>query len=387
MAVKRDYYEVLGVSRNATEDEIKKAYRQLAKKYHPDMNQGNKEAEAKFKEVNEAYEVLSDKDKKAKYDQFGHAGVDPNGFGGAGGGFGGGFGGFEGGFGDLGDIFDMFFGGSGFGSSASKRKAGPEKGADLKYELEIDFEEAAFGVKKDIQITRNETCTDCHGSGAKAGSGIETCKACGGTGEIRYTQTTVFGRVVNVRPCEHCHGEGKIIKDPCPTCSGRGIVRKSRKIKLDIPAGVDTGSVMPLRGEGEPGAKGGPNGDLYIYLRVKPHKLFKREGTNLYCEIPISFVQAALGDEINVPTLDGDAKYVIPEGTQTGTTFKLKGKGIPSLRSNLRGDLYFTVKVSVPKKLTEQQKEILRSFAEASGEHTGGQGKSFFDKVKDAFGK
>lgn len=383
MAVKRDYYEVLGVNKGTSEDDIKKAYRKLAKQYHPDMNQGNKDAEAKFKEVNEAYEVLSDKEKKAKYDQFGHAGVDPNGFGGAGGGFGG----FEGGFGDFGDIFDMFFGGSGFGGSSSRRKAGPQKGADLKYELEIDFVEAAFGVKKDIQVTRNETCTDCHGTGAKTGSGVENCKACGGTGEIRYTQSTVFGRVVNVRPCEQCHGEGKIIKEPCQTCSGRGSVRKTRKIKLDIPAGVDNGSVMPLRGEGEPGVKGGPNGDLYIYIRVKPHKLFKREGTNLYCEIPISFAQAALGDEINIETLDGEAKYMIPEGTQTGTTFKLKGKGIPGLRSNARGDLYFTVKVSVPKKLNDQQRELLRSFAEASGEHLSGQEKSFFDKVKDAFGK
>lgn len=385
MAVKRDYYEVLGVSKNATEDEIKKAYRQLAKKYHPDMNQGNKDAEAKFKEINEAYEVLSDKDKRAKYDQFGHAGVDPNGFGGTGG-FGG-FGGFDGGFGDIGDIFDAFFGGSGFGSSSSRRRTGPQKGADLKYELEIDFEEAVFGIKKEIQVTRNENCKECRGTGAKAGSGVETCRACGGSGEVRYTQNTVFGRVVNVRPCEHCHGEGKIIKEHCPVCSGRGIVRKTRKISLDIPAGVDTGSVMPLRGEGEPGSKGGPNGDLYIYIRVRPHRLFKREGTNLYCEIPVSFAQAALGDEINVKTLDGDIKYTIPEGTQTGTTFKIKGKGVPSVRNRVRGDLYFTVKVDVPRKLNEQQKDILRSFAEACGEHLNGQEKSFFDKVKDAFGK
>jgi molecular chaperone DnaJ len=385
MAVKRDYYEVLGVSKNATEDEIKKAYRQLAKKYHPDVNQGNKDAEAKFKEINEAYEVLSDKDKKAKYDQFGHAGVDPNGFGGTGG-FGG-FSGFEGGFGDIGDIFDAFFGGSGFGSSSSRRRTGPQKGADLKYELEIDFEEAVFGVKKDIQVTRNENCKECRGTGAKAGSGVETCKACGGSGEIRYTQSTVFGRVVNVRPCEHCRGEGKVIKDPCTACSGRGIVRKTRKIKLDIPAGVDTGSVMPLRGEGEPGTKGGPNGDLFIYIRVRPHRLFKREGTNLYCEMPVSFAQAALGDEINVKTLDGDIKYTIPEGTQTGTTFKIKGKGVPSIRNKARGDLYFTVKVNVPKKLNEQQKDILRRFAEACGEQLNGQEKTFFDKVKDAFGK
>lgn len=384
MAVKRDYYEVLGVSKGASEDEIKKAFRQLAKKHHPDMNSGNKEAEAKFKEVNEAYEVLSDKDKKARYDQFGHAGVDPNGFGGAGAG---GFGGFDGsGFGDIGDIFDMFFNGSGFGSS-SKKKSGPQKGADLKYEIEIDFKEAAFGVKREVQITRNESCTACSGSGAKTGSKVEPCKACGGTGEVRFTQSTILGRVVNVKPCEACHGEGKIIKEPCPTCLGRGTVRKNRKITIDIPGGVDTGSVMPLRGEGEPGHKGGSNGDLYIYIRVKPHKFFKRDGTDLFCEMPISFVQAALGAEIPVPTLEKSEDFEIPEGTQTGTTFKLKGKGIPSLRNKVRGDLYFTVKVEVPKKLSDSQKDILRQFAETGAGDVHGQGKSFFGKVKDAFGK
>jgi molecular chaperone DnaJ len=387
MAAKRDYYEVLGVNKNASEDEIKKAYRQLAKKYHPDMNQGDKGAEAKFKEVNEAYEVLSDTDKKAKYDQFGHAGVDPNGFGGAGGGFGG-FGGGFGGAGGFEDIFDMFFGGAtgGFGGS-TRRRSGPQKGADLKYELELEFEEAAFGVKKDIHITRNENCPDCKGSGAKPGTHAETCKACGGSGEIKFSQNTVFGRVMNVRPCEECHGEGRVIKEPCPQCMGRGSIRKTRKITLDIPAGVDTGSVMPLRGEGEPGLKGGSNGDLYVYMRVKPHKLFKREGVNLYSEIPISFTQAALGDELDVPTLEGKVKYSIPEGTQTGTTFRIKNKGIPSLKNKMKGDLYFTVRVSVPKKLNEQQKEILRKFAEMSVGNVDEQGKSFFNKVKDAFGK
>ena len=387
MAVKRDYYEILGVAKTASEEEIKKAYRNLAKKYHPDMNQGDKGAESKFKELNEAYEVLGDKDKKAKYDQFGHAGVDPNGFGGAGGGFGGGgFSGF-GGSGGFEDIFDMFFGGSGggFGGGGARRKSGPQKGADLKYELEIEFEEAAFGVKKDVHVTRNETCNDCKGTGAKAGSSVETCRACGGSGEIRYTQSTVFGRVVNVKPCDECQGEGKVIKEPCPQCKGRGNIRRSRKITIDIPAGVDTGSVMPLRGEGEPGLKGGSNGDLYIYMRVKPHKLFKREGINLYCEMPISFTQAALGDEIDVPTLEGKMKYSIPEGTQTGTTFRIKNKGIPSLKNKIRGDLYFTVKVSVPKKLSEQQKELLRQYAEISRDNVEEQGKSFFDKVKDKF--
>jgi len=384
MATKRDYYEVLGVSKSASEEEIKKAYRQLAKKYHPDMNQGDKSAEAKFKELNEAYEVLSDKEKKARYDQFGHAGVDPNGFGGAGG-FGGG--GFEGGFGDFGDIFDMFFGGSGggFGGGGARRKSGPQKGADLKYELEIEFEEAAFGVRKDIQVTRNESCSECKGTGAKAGSKVETCKTCGGSGEVRFTQSTVFGRVVNVKPCDECHGEGKIIKEPCPQCMGRGNIRKTRKITIDIPAGVDNGSVMPLRGEGEPGSKGGPNGDLYIYMRVKPHKLFKREGINIYSEMPITFTQAALGDELDVPTLEGNVKFTIPEGTQTGTTFRVKSKGIPSLKNKMKGDLYFTVKVVVPRKLSEEQKSLLRKYAEISGNNAEEQGKSFFDKVKDAF--
>ncbi|HYE10486.1 MAG TPA: molecular chaperone DnaJ [Patescibacteria group bacterium] len=383
MASKRDYYEVLGIQKGANEDEIKKAFRKLAKQHHPDVNQGNKESEAKFKEINEAYEVLSDKDKKAKYDQFGHAGVDPNGFGGGGAG---GFGGFEGGFGDFGDIFDMFFGGGGGGGFGSGRsKSGPRKGADLKYEIEIDFKEAAFGVQKEINITRNEACDECKGSGAKTGSAVETCKKCGGTGEVRYNQNTVFGRVVNVRPCEDCHGEGKIIKEPCPKCVGRGTVRKNRKITIDIPAGVDNGSVMPLRGEGEPGEKGGPKGDLYIHIRVMPHSLFKRDGINIFCEIPISFVQAAMGAEIQVPTLEEKEKFDLPDGTQTGTTFKLKGQGIPSLRSKVRGDLYFTVKVETPKKLSDKQKEALKHFADAMGEEITGHGKSFFDKVKDAF--
>jgi molecular chaperone DnaJ len=378
MATKRDYYEVLGVNKSSNEDEIKKAYRKLAKQHHPDVNQGNKESEAKFKEINEAYEVLSDKDKKAKYDQFGHAGMDPNGFGGAGGGFGGGgFGGFE-------DIFDIFSNLGGF-STSGKGKTGPRQGADLKYEVEIDFNEAAFGVKKEINITRNESCEECKGSGAKTGSAVETCKKCGGSGEVRYAQNTVFGRVVNVRPCEDCHGEGKIIKEPCPKCVGRGNVRKNRKITIDIPAGVDNGSVMPLRGEGEPGEKGGPKGDLYIYFRVKPHRLFKRDGLNLFCEIPISFVQAVLGAEILVPTLEESEKFELPDGTQTGATFKLKGQGIPSLRNKARGDIYFTVKVETPKKLNDKQKEALKNYADAMGEEITGRGKSFFDKVKDAF--
>lgn len=386
MAEKKDYYEILGVNKTASEDEIKKAYRKLAKKYHPDVNSGDKEAESKFKEINEAYEVLGDKEKRLKYDQFGHTAFDPNGFGG--GGFGD-FGGFTGGFGGFGDIFDTIFGEGGFSFSTSgrARKTGPQRGSDIKYEMEIGFEEAAFGVKKDININRNESCQACKGTGAKDGSGTETCKKCGGTGEIRYTQSSPFGRIVNVRTCDECHGEGTIIKNPCTTCLGRGIVRKNRKITVDIPAGVDNGSILTLRGEGEPGLKGGPNGDLYIYVRVKPHRIFKRDGSDLFCEVPISFAQAALGGTIAVPTLEGDAKYTLDEGTETGTTFKLKGKGIQSLKSRYKGDLYFTVKVQVPKKLNEKQKEALRQYAEAVGESIGDTGKTFFGKVKDALGK
>ncbi|MDD2480532.1 MAG: molecular chaperone DnaJ [Lutispora sp.] len=383
MAVKRDYYEVLEVDKTASEDEIKKAYRKLAKKYHPDVNQGNKEAEGKFKEINEAYEVLSDKDKKNKYDQFGHSAFDPNSFGG------GGFEGFSGGFGGFGDIFDTIFGDGGFGFSTSgrSRKSGPQRGSDLKYEMDISFEDAAFGIKKEINVNRNETCETCKGTGAKEGSGVENCKTCGGSGEVRHIQSSPFGRVVNVRTCEECRGEGKIIKNPCSACLGRGTVRKTRKITIDIPAGVDNGSILTLRGEGEPGQKGGPNGDLYIYLKVKPHKIFKRDGYDLFCEVPVSFAQAALGGRIRVPTLEGDTDYSLEEGTQTGTTYKLKGKGVQNLKRNSKGDLYFTVKVRIPKKLSEKQKELLRQFADASGENIGDLGKSFFGKVKDAFGK
>lgn len=385
MADKRDYYEILGVPKGSNEAEIKKAYRTMAKKYHPDLNQGDKASEAKFKEANEAYEVLSDKDKKAKYDQFGHAGVDPN-FG-AGGFGGGGFGGGGFGFDDLGDIFNMFTGGSGFGSSSSRRKTGPQKGQDISYELEIEFNEAVFGAKKELSIHRNESCTDCKGSGAKAGSAVETCTTCNGTGEIRFAQNSLFGRTISVRPCEECGGEGKKVKDPCTACSGKGFVRKNRKITIDIPAGVDTGMVMPLRGEGHSGTKGGPAGDVNIHFKVKPSKIFRRKDTDVYEEVLISITQASLGAEINVPTLEGETKYVISEGTQTGTTFKMKSKGIPSVRyANQRGDLYFTVKIDVPKKLTEQQKEILRSFAVTLGEDPE-NGKSFFGKVKEAFVK
>ncbi|MDK2918292.1 MAG: molecular chaperone DnaJ [Candidatus Petromonas sp.] len=375
---KKDYYEILGVDRNADEQAIKKAYRKLAMKYHPDRNPDNKEAEHKFKEINEAYEVLSDKEKRAMYDQFGHAGVNGNGQGGFGGGFSG-FGGFD----DIfGDIFDMFGG----GFSSSKRRNRPKKGHDVKTEVRLTFEEAAFGVDKDIEITRYEECSTCHGSGAKPGTGSKTCPKCNGAGEIRYSQRTPLGQFVNVRTCDMCHGDGKIVDEPCDTCRGQGKVRKRRKISVKIPAGVDDGSVITLRQEGEPGEKGGPPGDLYIIVKIISHKIFKRDGYDVICEIPITFVQAALGDEIIVPTLDGRVKYKIPEGTQSGTVFRLKDKGIPILNGHGRGDQYVKVIVEVPKRLNEEQKEVLRKFAEVMGEDVHEQRKSFFDKVKDVFG-
>jgi molecular chaperone DnaJ len=374
---KRDYYEVLGVEKGADEAAIKKAYRKMAMQYHPDRNPGNKEAEEKFKEANEAYEVLSDPSKKARYDQFGHAGVGGNGQGGFEGFSGAGFGGFD----DIfGDIFDMFGGGSG------RRRSGPQKGADLKYEYTISFEEAAFGADKEINISRHENCDTCHGTGAKPGTDKKTCPQCKGTGEVRYAQRTPLGQFVNVKTCDACHGDGTIIEQPCDTCRGAGKIRKERKIHIKIPAGVDTGSVIPLRGEGEPGTKGGPTGDLYIVIRVRPHEIFQRDGNDVICEIPITFVQATLGDEFIVPTLDGKVKYKIPEGTQTGTIFRLKGKGIPSLRGYGRGDHYVKVVVEIPKKLNDKQKELLKQFADQMGEDVHEQRKTFFDKVKDVFG-
>jgi len=381
VAEKRDYYEILGLDKNASEEDIKKAYRKLAKKYHPDLNPGDKAAEAKFKEVNEAYEVLSDPKKKAQYDRFGHAGMDGNGFGGFSG-FGGGFEDFD--FGGIGDIFESFFGGAGFGRSRSR--SGPQKGADIKYSMEVSFEEAAFGTEKEISVSRMETCTTCGGSGAKPGTSPTTCTHCNGTGQVQYKQSTPFGHFVNVKTCDVCHGEGKIITNPCQTCNGRGKVRKKVNIKVRIPAGIDDGQTISLRGEGEAGVRGGPPGDLFILIRVKPHALFKRQGNDVVCEIPITFVQAALGAELEVPTLDGKVRYNIPEGTQTGTVFRLKGKGIPFLRGSGRGDQYVKVNVEVPKKLNEKQKNALKAFAELIGDDVYEQRKGFFEKMKDALG-
>ena len=380
---KRDYYEVLGVSKTATQDELKKAYRKLARKYHPDLNKDNEEAAEKFKECNEAYSVLSDDQKRAQYDQFGHAAFENGGMGG-GGGFGGagGFGGFGGS--GMEDIFDMFFGGQG-GRGGSRAKTGPQRGADLRFDLEITFEEAAFGLEKEINLYRDETCDHCHGEGAEPGSKVESCPECNGTGYVRFTQNTMFGQMVNERPCSRCKGEGKIISEPCKECRAKGTVKRNKKLKVKIPAGVDNGSRLRVSGEGEAGAKGGPNGDLYVYLYVKPHKFFERDGTTVLCEVPINIVQATLGADIKVPTLDGQVTMKVPEGTQPGKVMRIKGKGIPNLRGGSRGDQLVRIKVVVPTKLSDKQKDALRKFADISKDNINPEEKSFMDKVKDFF--
>jgi len=377
LASKRDYYEVLGVSKQATSDDIKKAYRKLAKKYHPDMNPGDKEAEAKFKEVNEAYEVLSDDQKRSAYDRYGHSAFDGTG--------GAGFSGFDGfGFGGLDDLFESFMGGFGRRSGRNRRNE-PIRGKDLHYALEISFEEAAFGVTKEIPVSRLQTCNTWSGTGAKPGTSEETCKRCQGTGQIRYSQATPFGQFVNVKTCDACRGEGKIITHPCESCNGKGRISKNQRISLNIPAGISEGQTISLSGEGDSGLRGGPAGDLYITIHIKPHEIFTREGYDVICDVPISFTQAALGAEIEIPTIDGIMKYRIPEGTQTSTVFKIKGKGIKRFRSESRGDQYVRVHVEVPVKLSQKQKELLRQFAEISGDEGLVQKKSFFEKVKDLF--
>lgn len=379
---KRDYYEVLGVSKTATQDELKKAYRKLARKYHPDLNKDNEEAAEKFKECNEAYSVLSDDQKRAQYDQFGHAAFENGGMGGGGFGGAGGFGGFGGS--GMEDIFDMFFGGQG-GRGGNRAKSGPQRGADLRFDLEITFEEAAFGLEKEINLYRDETCSHCHGEGAEPGSKVETCPECNGSGYVRFTQNTMFGQMVNERPCSRCKGEGKIISEPCKECRGKGTVKRNKKLKVKIPAGVDNGSRLRVSGEGEAGAKGGPSGDLYVYLYVKPHKFFERDGTTVLCEVPINIVQATLGADIKVPTLDGQVTMKVPEGTQPGKVLRIKGKGVPSLRGGSRGDQLVRIKVVVPTKLSDKQKDALRKFADISKDNINPEEKSFMDKVKDFF--
>jgi len=368
MADKRDYYEALGLSKGATDDEIKKAFRQQAKKLHPDVNPGDKNAEARFKEVNEAYEVLSDADKKARYDQYGHAGVDPNFGAGGGGGFSG-FGGFgDMGF-DLGDLFGSFFGGGGSGSSGRSRNA-PRKGERVRVDTTISFEEAAFGCEKEVSVMRVETCSDCTGTGCKAGTTAERCTECNGRGTVTAQQRTPFGVMQSTVECPKCAGRGKIIHQPCEKCRGMGLVRRNRGVKVSFPAGIDNGQTISMRGQGSAGANGGEPGDLFVTVVVLRHAFFEREGNSVLLTMPVTFVQAALGAELEVPTLDGKVKYSMPEGTQTGTVFRLRGKGIQNLRSSGRGDQYVTVKVIVPTGLNSEQKDLLYRFAEAGGEQT-----------------
>ena len=373
MADKRDYYEVLGVNKNATDDELKKAYRKMAKKYHPDANPDNKEeAEKKFKEVNEAYEVLSDKQKRQMYDQFGFNG--PQFGGGQGGGYYSygsdfsGFGGFSdfGDFGDLGDIFSSFFGG---GASRSRNSNGPRKGADLRVNLNITFEEAYLGVEKEITLNRNETCTACNGTGAQKGTSAETCGMCGGKGKIKQVVTTPFGQMSTQKTCTTCGGTGKVIKNPCTTCHGKGINRKSVKIKVKIPAGIDDGQTVVLKNEGEPGANGGPKGNLYIVVHLKKHNIYTRQGEHVLCDIPITITNATLGADLEIPMVDGTKeKYRIPEGTQTGTRFVIKNKGFKNVNANWRGDFVFTVVVQTPKKLTAEQRKLMMELAKTMNE-------------------
>ncbi len=374
MAEKKDYYGVLGVGKNATDDELKRAYRKLAKKYHPDANPDNKaEAEAKFKEVNEAYEVLSNPQKRQMYDQFGTA--DPSqGFGGAGGPFGGqggyysyttsGFDGFGDIFGDLGDLF-----GFGSGRSSARQANSPAKGADLRYSVDLTFEEAYSGINKQITITRSEKCTTCSGSGAKPGTHPETCSVCGGKGTVTKMQTTLLGQMRVQTTCSNCHGTGKVIKEVCDICYGKGTVRKQAKINVKIPAGIDNEQTIVLRGEGEAGKNGGPNGDVYITVRLKKHSIFTRKDDNVYCDIPITFTQATLGAEIQVPLVDGTkVTYKIPEATQTGTKFTIRDKGFTHINSSSRGNLIFTVQVQVPKRLTKEQRDLLVQLAKTMNE-------------------
>jgi len=367
MADKRDYYEVLGLQKGASDDEIKKAYRKVAKDCHPDLHPGDKEKEAQFKEANEAYSVLSDPDKKAKYDQFGFAGVDPNYGAGAGAGD------FTGDFGDLGDIFGDIFGGAfgggfgGFGGGRSQARSGPQKGETLRVRLAIAFEEAAFGCQKEINVTRVDSCPDCKGTGCAPGTTAEVCPDCKGTGTVRVQQRTMFGVMQSTTACTRCGGTGKVIHTPCSKCRGAGTVRVQKRLSVSIPAGIDDGETVSLRGQGNAGRNGGPAGDLYVTVQVKPSPVFRREGTNIYTSARLNFVQAALGAEIEVPTLDGNVALTIPEGTQTGSVFRLRGKGVPSLRGGGRGDQYVTVDLETPKNLSAHQKEILRELADTMG--------------------
>ncbi len=368
---KRDYYEVLGVSKGADEGEIKKAYRKLAKECHPDLHPGDKAAEARFKELGEAYEVLSDKEKRARYDQFGFAGVDPN--------YGAGAGGFDGGidFGDLGDLFGSFFGG-GFGSTRSR--TGPQRGESLRMGLAVTFEEAAFGCEKEVTLNRVEACESCSGTGAAAGSSPEICPTCHGSGQVQQRRQTPMGVFATSGPCPKCGGKGKVISNPCRSCNGTGQTQKRRTIKVQIPAGIDDGQTISLRGQGNAGRNGGSSGDLLVTIAIQPHPLFRRDGTSVLCEAPITFTQAVLGGEMEIPTIDGKVKYTIPEGTQTGSTFRLRGKGIPMMNGRGRGDQYVTVYIETPRNLNREQKEALKKFSDTLKENNYEERKSFFKK-------
>lgn len=379
MAEKRDYYEVLGVSKSASADEIKKAYRKMAKQYHPDLHPDDQEAEGKFKEVNEAYSVLADDQKRKQYDTFGHAGADGQGFGG--------FGGFGGqGFDiDLDDIFSSFFGG-GFGGAGARRQTGPQRGPDLKYRLTLDFMEAAFGAEKTINVTKHDQCDVCHGSGAEPGTDPVTCPTCHGSGTVQERQQSLFGTVMTSKTCTTCNGRGKTVKNPCGNCDGAGRLRRSKKLKVKIPAGINEGEALTLRGEGEAGFNQGPAGDLYVEITVRPHSVFTRRGYNTYAEVPITFPQAALGGEIEVPTIDGPVKYDLREGTQPGDVITLRNKGIPVVnRQNQRGDHLVTIQLEVPTSLSKEQKECLESFEGMTTSRNYKKRTSFFDKIKDIF--
>lgn len=376
MAEKRDYYEVLGVSKNASEDEIKKAFRKFAKQHHPDMNNGNKDSEAKFKEANEAYNVLCNDEKRSRYDQFGHAGVDGQGFNGFGGG------GF-----DVNDIFENIFSGfGGFGGSTGSRKSGPQRGANLKYRITLEFLEAVFGVEKDITITKEDLCDECKGTGAKAGTESVKCSSCNGSGQVNASQQTIFGTVMTSKTCPKCGGKGTIIQNPCPECNGRGRKNKTKTLKVKIPAGINQGEMLTLRNEGEPGTKGGPYGDLYVEVSIRPHPVFQRDGYNTYCEIPITFTQASLGCDIDIPTVDGPYHFKLKDGVQPGDILTIKGKGIPHVnRNGVRGDHIFKLIVEVPKNLNQRQKDILKEFDTLCTEKNYQKRDSFFAKIKDLF--
>ena len=378
MADKRDYYEVLGVSKSSSDDEIKKAYRTAAKKYHPDLHPGDKEAEQKFKEVNEAYEVLSDREKRARYDQFGHAGVDPNFNAGGGSPFGQDV--------DIGDIFNSFFGGfGGFGGQRSNPNA-PRRGNDVETQVTITFEEAAKGCKKTISYSNVVTCDDCHGTGAQKGTQAKTCTACGGTGRVTVSQRSPFGVVQTQRSCDACRGRGKIIDTPCRSCNGNGRKRVNKKVEITIPAGIDNDQMLNIGGHGNSGINGGPAGDLHVYIRVKKHSIFERRGDDVWCEMPITVVQAMLGDEVVVPTLDGKVKYTVHEGTQQDDVFKLKGKGIPHIHGRGRGDQYVKMNIEIPKSLNSKQKEAVKKLDSMLGDKNYAKQKTFRDRLKKMFG-